>query len=145
MRPDTSNVGKIQNIVKPRNVKQVRQFLGMMSHYRQYIQGFSEIAKPLFDLTKKNARWEWSSKCDEAFHQLKSKLITRPILSYPDINGGNFIVDCDASSFAIGCVLSQVQNSEEKVIAYANRALSKTEVNYSVTRKGMLAVVFFTK
>ena len=71
--------------------------------------------------------------------------MSEPILVYPVVNGSEFILDTDASSYAIGGVLSQVQGGHERVIAYAGRTLEKTEQNYCVTRKEMLAVVFFTK
>lgn len=76
---------------------------------------------------------------------LKSKLVSAPILGYPDVNGGTFILDTDASSDTIGAVLSQIQNGQERVIAYGSRTLSTTEKNYCVTRKEMLALVFFVK
>lgn len=67
------------------------------------------------------------------------------ILSYPQIDGSEFILDTDASSFAIGPVGSQIQDGKERVIAYASRTLTKPERNYCVTRREMLAVVHFTK
>ena len=83
--------------------------------------------------------------CEEAFLNLKGNLTSEPILAYPDVNGSEFILDTDASSYAIGGVLSQVQVGHERVIAYASRTLEKAEQNYCVTRKEMLALVFFTK
>ena len=74
---------------------------------------------------------------------LKSKLVTAPILGYPDVEGGTFILDTDASNEAIGAVLSQIQDGKEIVIAYASRTLTSPEKNYCVTRKesvGMLAI-----
>ena len=66
--------------------------------------------------------------------------MTAPILSYP-IPGELFILDCDASDHGIGCVLSQVQEQEEKAIGFFSRSLSKPERNYCVTRKELLAVI----
>lgn len=71
--------------------------------------------------------------------------MSAPILGYPDVNGGTFILDTDASSDTIGAVLSQIQNGQERVIAYGSRTLSTAEKNYCVTRKEMLALVFFVK
>ena len=76
---------------------------------------------------------------------MKDKLTSAPILAYPEVEGSEFILDTDASSFAIGAVLSQIQGGKERAIAYASRTLEKSEENYCVTRKEMLAVVFFTK
>ena len=72
------------------------------------------------------------------------KLIQTPNLSYPNFNE-SFILDTDASNFAIGAVLSQNIDGQEKVAAYASRALTKSERKYCVTRKELLAVVYFVK
>ena len=104
------------------------------------------IAKCLlvFELTRPNSKWKWTDDCNQVFQTLKEKLISVPILSYPDVNGGDFILDTDASLIAIGAVLSQV-HGQEKVIAYGSRTLHKPEINYCVTRKELLAVVYFVK
>lgn len=71
-------------------------------------------------------------------------MIGAPILSYPS-QEGTFILDCDASGNNIGAVLSQVQNKEEKVISYTSRTMTKSENNYCVTKKEILALLFFVK
>ncbi|CAC5379235.1 unnamed protein product [Mytilus coruscus] len=106
---------------------------------------FSKIAKPLFDLTKKDKKFHWNQDCEDSFLELKNKLMSAPILAFPQVGGNNFILDTDASAYAIGAVLSQVQDGKERVIAYGSRCLDKAERNYCVTRREMLAVVFFTK
>lgn len=87
----------------------------------------------------------WTLECDEAFMLLKSHLVSAPILGYPDVNGGTFILDTDASNDTIRAVLSQIQNGQERVIAYGSRTLSTAEKNYCVTHKQMLALVFFVE
>ena len=126
-------------------MKEVRQFLGLTSYYRRFVKGYSDIARPLYDLTKADVKWNWDVNCEDAFATLKEKLTTAPVLAYPDVNGGEFILDCDASNSGIGAVLSQLQSGAEKVIAYSSRTLSEAEQKYCVTRKEMLSVVFFTK
>lgn len=79
------------------------------------------------------------SKCDTAFRELEKRLISSPILSFS--KDERFILDFDASNHGIGAVLSQVQDGIEKVIAYFSRVLSKTEKNYCVTCRKLLAVV----
>lgn len=71
--------------------------------------------------------------------------MTAPILGYPDLNGGMFLLDTDATNDSIGAVLSQIQDGKETVIAYASRTLSSAEKNFCVTRKEMLALVYFVK
>ena len=86
----------------------------------------------------------WSDDCQEAFDELKARLQSAPVLSYP-IPEGDFILDTDASGEGIGGVLSQIQDGEERVLAYASRKLSKAERNYCVTRRELLAVVVYHK
>lgn len=114
-------------------------------YYRRFIQGFAKIAKCLHVLTGKNSTWNWTTECTEAFELLKERLVSAPILGYPNVNGGEFILDTDASNDAIGAVLSQKQDGREVVICYGSRVLSNSEKNYCVTRKEMLAVVYSIK
>jgi len=74
---------------------------------------------------------------------LKDGLTSDPVLSYP-MQEGEFILDTDASNYGIGSVLSQVQDGEEKVLAYGSKKLTREQINYCVTRKELLAVVYFT-
>ena len=129
----------------PQSVTELRSFLGFVSYYRRFIKDFAQIAKCLHELTKKNVQWKWTAECDKAFQFLKFKLLSAPILGYPEVNGGLFILDTDASNEAIDAVLSQIQDGQEKVIAYGSRTLSSAEKNYCVTRKEMLALVYFIK
>lgn len=106
--------------------------------------GFATIAKPLHQLTEKGRMFIWTEECQESFDALCERLVTSPILGYPQALGC-YILDTDASHSGIGAVLSQLQDGQERVIAYASRSLSKPERNYCVTRKEMLAMVHFIK
>lgn len=145
IKSDPVKTEAIRNAARPTNVSELRSFLGLMSYYRKFIKDFAKIAKCLHVLTSKETKWNWNDECDHAFHTLKEKLVSAPILGYPDPKTGQFILDTDASNNAIGCVLSQVQENCERVIAYGSRALTTAERNYCVTRKEMLAVVCFMK
>ena len=134
----------VRNWPVPTNVKELRSFLGFCSYYRRFIFRFSEIARPLHKLTEKGVRLKWTEDCSTAFFQLKSKLITTPILAHPDFSK-SFILDVDICDQSIGAVISQKIDEEEYAIAYASRTLSKTERQYCVTRKELLALVTFVK
>ena len=82
-----------------------------------------------------------NDECEEAFNLLKSKLSSPPILAYPDPCGSEFILDTDCSNKALGTVLSQIQNGQERMLAYYSRALTKSEGNYCTTTKELLAVI----
>eukprot|EP00731_Ephydatia_muelleri_P004970 Em0002g1146a len=128
----------------PNSIQDVRQFLGLVGYYRKYIPHFAAIARPLHQLTERGREFQWTQECIHAFDELKSRLLSAPILSFPDFEKP-FILDTDACQYGIGAVLSQDHDGEEKVVAYGSRTLSKAERKYCVTRKELLAVVTFTK
>lgn len=130
----------VQGWPEPRNVSEVKSILGWTGYYRQFIPEFSTIASPLTKLTRKNRKFCWDESCQKAFDGLKQCFISAPLLSYPN-STDPFILYTDASLVGIGGALSQVQNGEEKVIAYAIKTLSKTQQNYCVTHRELLAVV----
>merc|ERR1711893_323270 len=135
-------IEKVQNWTTPRTVRQVRQFLGLCNYYHQYVEFYSEIVEPMIRLTDKGAKFVWTPQCQTAFETLKVKLTTAPILGFANTEDP-FILDTDASDVAMGAMLSQVQEGQEKVIAYGSKALSREEKNYCLTRRELLAVVYF--
>jgi hypothetical protein len=122
---DPSKVKDILEWKPPTTVHQVRSFLGLAGYYRRFIPDFSKLVKPITSLLKIDTKFNWSSKCNEAFEQLKVLLTTDPILAQPDIEKP-FDVYCDASGSGLGCVLMQ----EGRVIAYASRQLRWHEEHY---------------
>ena len=144
VRSDPSKVEAVQAWPTPTNVTQVRSFLGLCSDYRKFIRSFADIAGPLHALTSKSREFRWTQECELAMDQLKTALTSSPLLSSPR-EEGEFILDTDASFGAVGAVLSQMQEEEEKVILYYSKALSRSERNYCVTRKELLAIVLAVK
>jgi hypothetical protein len=122
---DPNKVQEVMNWKPPTIVRQIRSFLGLAGYYRRFIPDFSGIAKAMTELLKKGVKYEWSQKCEDAFHTLRQHLTTAPVLAQAD-NTQSFDVYCDASGTGLGCVLMQ----DNKVIAYASRALRPHEQNY---------------
>ena len=142
LKPNPKQVSAIRDYPASTSVSQVRQFLGMTSYYRRFIDGFATIASPLHSLTKKNSTFVWSDECQKAFDSLKEKLTCAPVLVYPDF-GKPFLLETDASIKGLGAILSQKQSdSQVHPVAYASRALSPPEKNYGVTELETLAVVW---
>lgn len=142
-----TNPEKISAVVSwpaPTSVTEVRSFLGLCSYYRKFIRNFARVSAPLTNLTKKDVPFKWDQTAQNAMDVLKDCLVTAPILSYPDTTC-SFILDCDASDTGIGAVLSQKSGEVESVISYGSKTLSKAERRYCVTRKELLAIVFFVK
>ncbi|KAG5885094.1 hypothetical protein JTB14_003968 [Gonioctena quinquepunctata] len=137
---DDQKIKAVKDWPIPKDIHQLRSFLGLCTYYRRYVLGFANIAKPLTKLTEGQTKFQWSEECQDSFRKLKGALINAPILSYP-LPKGKFILDTDASNVGLGAVLSQIQKGQEKVIGYFSKTLSKPERNYCVTRRELLAVV----
>ena len=101
---------------------------------------FADIATPLVYLTGKDVPFVWDTSCSAAFQELRASLIDAPILAFPT-ETGQYILDTDASNFGLGGVLSQIQDNQERVVAYCSRALRPSQRRYCITKREMLAVV----
>ncbi|XP_052478451.1 uncharacterized protein LOC105775484 [Gossypium raimondii] len=140
IRVDPSKISAIVNWSPPKNVFEVRSFLGLAGYYRRFVQGFSMIASPMTRLLQKDVKFEWTDKCQQSFDRLKELLTKAPVLVQPE-SGKEFIIYSDASLNGLGCVLMQ----EDKVIAYASRQLKPHERNYPVHDFELAAIVFALK
>jgi hypothetical protein len=132
---DPSKVKDILEWKSPTTVHQVQSFLGLAGYYRQFIPDFSKLVKPITSLLKNDTKFNWYSRCNEAFEQLKVLLTTAPVLAQPDIEK-SFDVYCDASGSGLGCILIQAG----RVVSYASRQLCRHEEHYP-THDLELAVV----
>lgn len=145
IKPDPGKVEAITNYPVPRNVRQVRSFLGMCGWYQRYISGYAAIASPITDLLGKHDKFEWSSEANEAFEKLKVCMSTAPVLSHPDFSKP-FTIQCDASKTGVGGVLFQLDESGgEHPIAFMSRKLNSAQRNYSVTEQECLAAILSLK
>ena len=101
---DKAKVELISEFPSPTNLKTVQQFLRYAGFYGRFIRDFSKIAKPLYKLLEKDAKFEWDAECQQRFEELKAYLTTTPIVRDPDWHLP-FEVMCDASDLAVGAVL----------------------------------------
>lgn len=131
-----SKVEAITSWPLPRNPSDVRTFLGLVNYYRRFIKDCGKIARPLVELTKKNNVWKWGATQYRAFAQLQKALVDPPVLAVPQ-HGIPYRLDTDASDTTVGSVLSQ----NERPIAYFSKSLTKSQQNYSVTERELLAVI----
>ena len=141
--PSEEKISAVARWPPPSNLEEVKKFLGFASFYRSYVPGFAEIAEPLHRLTRKKVEFQWDSACEESFKVLKESLVKRPVMAHPDFQLP-FILTTDASGTGLGAVLSQLQNGQDKPIAYASRSLTAAEKNYSTTERECLACVWAT-
>ena len=114
----------------------------MAGWYRKFIKNFSHIAKPLYELTKKNAKWEWTDACEKAFITIRDALTQYPVLRAPNPNK-DYILETDASDEALSATILQYdENNDLHPIAYASKTLNDAQRNYTVTDREALAIVW---
>ena len=131
-------IEKVMHSSEPSNLKELQSFLGFINYYQQLVPGYSSSIAPLLKLTKKGTPYYWDDHCRQVFQWLKEYFTKPPQLSYPMADGGIFIVDTDASDQGIGAVLSQEQDGEEKIIAYASSTLSHSREGTAQPTKSCL-------
>ena len=126
---------------RPKSVHDVRSFLGLASYYRRFVRGFSEMARPLTELTRAGVEWKWSTSQHQAFNRLKLALTTAPVLRLPDFER-QFVVTTDASDAAVGAILEQDFGNGLQPVAFASRKLNGAEMRYSVYERELLGIVW---
>ncbi|KAJ8324255.1 hypothetical protein O5D80_8742 [Batrachochytrium dendrobatidis] len=125
---------------QPKSLTDLRSFIGFANFYRRFIDGYSKIAAPLTQLFKKSKVFEWTPDANNAFQMLKNAFVSDPTLVHADTTRP-FIIESDASDFAIGCVLSQRDaNNQLRPCSFHSRSLSSAERNYSIYEKELLAI-----
>jgi hypothetical protein len=126
----------------PRSLRDIQSFIGFANFYRQFIEGFSKIAKPLSDSTKGSPKdWIWIDAMTKSFEKLKHCFTTAPILTHFNPHR-ECIVETDASDFALGGTLSQTAEDEKlHPNAFHSRKFSPAEINYEIHDKELLAIV----
>ncbi|CAB4003290.1 Transposon Ty3-G Gag-Pol poly, partial [Paramuricea clavata] len=141
---DPSKIEAIQSWPEPRNVAELRSFLGLCSHNCRFVKSFADKVQSLNQLLKQGTPFKWTEECQTSWETLKRCLTSTPVLSYP-CPEEDLILDNDASNVGLGAVLLQTQDGVECVIGYYSRTLNKAERNYCATRKEFLAVVSSVK
>ena len=144
IHPSDQYLQAVKTFPRPTSVKETRAFLALTAFFHKHIKDRAIIAAPLFKLTKKNAIFQWTPKCQASFEDLKQALITAPVLRYPCFSQ-RFYLATDASVEAIGGVLYQMDPGGSGVhhaIGYCGRSLTAHEKNYSITKLELLGVVY---
>src|SRR6266853_1360436 len=108
-----AKVERVKNWRPPRNVTEVRRFLGFTGYYQYFIKGYSQLAQPLLDLTKKSTEWHWEGDQQRAFEELRDKMCSRPVLTHLDPDK-MFYLQTDASTRGVGAVLTQEADGTKK-------------------------------
>ena len=150
--PVQEKLESIQKLLLPRNLEEVKQFLGLIGYYRKFVPRFSDLARKLNALTQKETVFEWTQICQESFELLKTSLMTEPILTYPDPNLP-YVLFIDASKYAWACVLIQekthmVENKEVPIlhpITYMSGLFKGSQMNWACLTKEAYAIYMSIK
>ena len=113
---------------RPKSVFEIRSFMGLAGYYRRFIEDFSQLTAPMTRLTQKEVKFEYNDLCERAFHELKRRLTSAPILIVPE-RGQRYTVYCNASKDGLGCLLMQ----SGRVVAYDSQQLKEPRVELPYT------------
>ena len=128
----------------PQNAKQVKQFLGLVGYYRKFLPCFSDIARPLTQLTRKNEGFSWTAQCDKCSHMLKDYLQEAPILRYLDPTV-DYVLYTDASKYAYAGVLTQSIDGTDHPVAYTSGLFRGSQLNWAALTKEAYAIYMSVK
>ena len=113
----------------------------MANYYRQFIEGFTSIARPLHNIVKKDKKWEWTKRQEKTFKELKEWFTKEPVLTAPDINK-KMRMEVDVLDYATGGVLSiECEDRLWRPVPFLSKLLNETERNYEIHNKEMLAII----
>jgi len=142
LRATPEKIAAIEKGPLPRNVQQLRSFLGLLNYYRKFLPNLATLIQPLNTLLQKGKKWSWSEKCTQAVKAAKELLMTSNLLIHYD-PALPLKLAADASQYGLGAVISHVlPGGTEQPIAFASRSLAKNEQNYSQIDKEALALVY---
>ncbi|KAE8893524.1 hypothetical protein PF005_g25012 [Phytophthora fragariae] len=140
VRADPEKISSICSLPTPTSPTELRQWLGLANYLHKYTKDYAGLIQPLSSLLKKDATWLWRPEHQSAFDSVKKSLASAPILMLPD-DSKSFHVVCDASDFAIGCALMQLDDEgRERLVSYQSRQMKPAERNYPVHDKELLAM-----
>jgi len=145
IEPSAENIKSVLNYPVPRNSKEVQRFIGLASYFRRFIPKFSIIAKPLYELLKKDVKFKFGTEENKAYENLKTCLSNKPILN---IYCPTAITElhCDASTSGFGAILLQKQDGEQfRPISYFSHRTTPAESKYHSFELECLAVVYAIK
>jgi len=145
IRPNNDKVKAIQAVATPRNVSELKSFLGAVTFYHKFLPNFATICCPLYQLTRTGVKWVWTRQCTKAMNTIKSMLASDLVLAHYDPTL-SLKVASDASPHGVGAVLAVVDSHGfERPVAYASRTLTSAERNYSQLEREAVGIMFAIK
>lgn len=139
---DVERVRAINDFPVPRNLKNLRGFLGLVNYEQRFCKNYADLTIPLLKLLKKGVKWIWGVEQEKAFAKIKEAYLDVTILAHPNLDE-TFYIQCNSSDYGLGGCLYQLdrETSDRLVVAYTSRTLKGSELNYTVSEKETLAIV----
>lgn len=145
IRIDPMRLQAMKDFPRPRNIRELRGFLGVVNFERRFCHNFSHLTLPLLKLLKKGVKWAWTKTEQDAFDEIKDKFMNVTMVFHPNFDE-TFYIQSDSSGFAVGAFIYQIADDNNmKILAFASRTLRGSELNYSVTEKEALAIIYAFK
>ena len=145
IQPVAAKADAIKNAPEPKDVSQLRAFLGMLNYYHRFLPHVATVLEPLHQFLRKGSKWQWLEEQQVAFEKAKELLQSAELLVHIDPEK-ELIFASDASDYGVGAVLShRMENGTERPIGYVSRYLNDAERNYSTLEKESLAIIFGLK
>ncbi len=143
---EQAKVNRVKEWIQPQNIQEVQKFLRFTGYYQYFIQGYSQIARPLLDLMKQATFWHWDEKEQRVFKTLRDKMVSKPVLQQPNFDK-TFYLQMDASKYGVGAVLSQEGEAKQSTprkwhpITFYSATFSPTGQNYDAHNLEFLEVL----
>jgi len=132
---EKEKVDGVLSWLEPKNVKDIRKFLGLANYYRRFIKDFAQIARSMNMLTRKDVKWIWGENQQKAFDELKGVFMTKPVLAVPDLDK-EFRIEVNTSNYTTrGVLLMKCSDNLWRLVAFISKSLSDTERNYEIHNK----------
>ena len=141
IKMEEGEVKGVLDQLTPKCVKDVQKFLELANYYYQFIKNFASITRPLYNMVKKDQKWEWTERQEKAFRELKERFTKELVLAVLDLDK-KMRMEVDTLDYTMGGVLSiKCEDGKWKPVAFLLKSLNKTERNYEIHDKEMLAVI----
>ena len=141
MKMEKEKVKGILEWPTPICVKDVQKFLGLANYYHQFIQSFATIARSLYDMVKKDKKWDWTEKQEKVFRELKEKFTKEPVLVALDLDK-KMRMEVDTLDYVTGGVLSiEGEDGLWRPVVFLSKSLNETKRNYEIHDKEMLVII----
>ena len=145
LKPTEAKVRAIKEACAPKNISELRSFIGTVNYYARFLPNLAQKMTPLYALLKKSKKWKWTTKEQNAFEEIRNAISEKTLLVHYDPEA-ELVLTCDASPFGIGAVLQQrVKNGTVLPIAFTSRTLNNAEKNYSQIEREGLSIIFGTE